>query len=311
MPRGSSRIFREKVSSAASALGISGGVDFRRASDVFIARARDAYADLGFSVGAAGRSSKEFRDLVELANAELGISPVPAFSQTFSIDFDGVAEDMGGPGTTLVGIADVFSIGGWVNFGNTLGRQDTWFTIEGGAGSDMAMFQRSNVGAPPSFQFFGNGNNIVIPSLPITASTWHHAILTWNTNADVKLYIDGSQFGGPLSGVGTFADVNRLVQIGDASTGVPNALMKAANLAIWTTILAGPEVVTLFNAGSINIDLRVDQGNYASSATLEHFWPIGKDPSPLLGQDLGVGTAIDLEAGAVGITDADRVADVP
>lgn len=311
MARGSSRIFREKVSSAASALGVSGGVDFRRAGSVFIDRVRDAYADLGFSVGAAGRSSKLFREQVELANNELGISPVPAFSQTFSIDFDGVNEDMGG-GNLLVGIADVFSIGGWVNFGNTLGRQDTWWTIEGGAGGDMALFQRSNVGAAPSFQFFGNGNNLIIPSLPITAATWHHCILTWNTNSDVKLYVDGSQFGGPLSGVGVFSDdAGRMVQVGDASTGVPNGLMKAANLAIWTTILGATEVATLFNAGSINIDLRVDQGNYASSATLEHFWPLGKDPSPLLGQDLGVGTLINLEQNAVGITDADRVADVP
>ncbi len=311
MARGSSRIFREKVSSAASALGVSGGVDFRRAGSVFIDRVRDAYADLGFSVGAAGRSSQLFREQVELANNELGISPVPAFSQTFSIDFDGVAEDMGGPGTTLVGIADVFSIGGWVNFGNTLGRQDSWWTVEGGAGSDMALFQRSNVGTPPSFQFFGNGNGLVWGGAPLVAGTWHHVILTWNTNAFVKLYIDSVLFLGNRTGVGVFSDVNRLVQIGDASTGVPNGLLKSANLAIWTTILTGPEIVTLFNAGSINIDLRVDQGNYASSATLEHFWPIGKDPSPLLGQDLGVGTAIDLEAGAVGITDADRVADVP
>lgn len=310
MPRGTSRIFREKVRAAAKVLGVD-GTDFRNSSRVFNERARDGYADLGFNVTPGGGSSRLFRSELELANSELGITPVPAFSQTFSIDFDGATEDMGASGASLIGIADVWSVGGWVNFANTLGRQDTWWSMEGGAGSDMVLFQRSNVGLAPSFQFFGNGNNLIIPSLPITANTWHHAILTWNTNADVKLYIDGSQFGGPLSGVGVFSDVNRTVQIGDASTGVPNGLMLGGNLAVWNSILGATEVTTLFNAGSINIDLRVDQGNYTSSATLLHFWPLGKDPSPLLGQDLGNGTLIDLEAGAVGITDADRVADVP
>ncbi len=244
---------------------------------------------------------------------DIGLTPsVPAFNQTFSLDFDGGSESMGASGTSMVGIADTFSIAAWANFGNTTSRQDTLWTIEGGAGSNLALFQRTNVGAAPSYQVFGPNINRAFTSLPISSGVWHHVVFVWDTNAFVHLYIDGvDQLTSQGSHGGAHTDANRLVQVGDGSSGVPNGLMKCASMSIWPVRLAPAEIVTIFNAGSINIDLRVNQGNYTSAASLLHFWPLGKDPSPLLGQDLGFGTPIDLELGAVGMIDADRVADVP
>ncbi len=311
MPRGTSRIFREKVRAAAKVLGID-GTDFRNSSRIFNEKARAGYQDLGFSVSSEARSGRLFRSELELANSELGIFPVPPFSQTFSLDFEGSSESMGQSGTSSIGFADTFSIAAWANFGNTTSRQDTLWTVENGAGDNIALFQRTNVGAAPSYQAFGGNINLAFTSLPISSGVWHHVVFVWDTNAFVHLYIDGvDQLTSQGSVGGTYADTNRTVQVGDGSSGVPNGLMKCAMMAIWPVRLADAEIVTIFNAGSINIDLRVDQGNYVNGLNVEHWWPLGKDPSPLLGQDLGFGTPIDLELGAVGMTDADRVADVP
>lgn len=329
MPRGTSRIFREKVSSAASALGISGGVDFRRASDVFIEKARDAYADLGFGVGAAGRSSREFRQAVELANAELGIAAFTA--QTFSIDFDGVTEQMASLLQTApprIGFGPTFTIACWFKpRAAPLTSRGTIFDftpVPSNAGNQIALFSRdAGPTGPNGIQLIivDNGNSIRqnvswqnrFPSLK-----WYHLAIQWSgTVASRKLFIDGVDAGAPdfISGStpGILDDLSdRSVGIGRSAQGVGLQDGLVASLAAWPILLGGAELLTLFNGNSIAIDLKTNSGSYTSATSLVHWNEIGKLVSPNLGADsVTTGNPIDLELAAVGITDADRVADVP
>ena len=255
------------------------------------------------------RPASAQRVLMTAPSPDVFAPPVPAF-QDFSIDFSGAGEDMASVGTQLLGYADTFTVAAWAKVASVLARQDTIWEFSGGVSSNHVLFQRSNVGAAPSCQYFGTHGNLVFPSLPLTNDTWHHYVIVRQTNAFCHLWIDGVDQGAQTLGAAVFADVVRNVSFGRASTGVPDLDGNGAQLAVWSTRLSDLEIPAVYNAGSL-FDLRVNTGAYVSAATLAHFWPIGKDPSPLLGQDLGVATAVDIEAGASGITDADRVADVP
>lgn len=321
MARGTSRIFREKVSSAASALGVSGGVDFRRAGDIFIDRVRDAYADLGFSVGAAGRSSRVFREQVELANAELGI--VSFAPQTFSIDFDG-NETMANAVPVTLGIANTFTIAIWFR-PNLAQSDDNLWTIRGTGGgiNSVQLLLRTTAGIPgPATsiqltlqnQVGTTAQNVAWTGLPVVDATWHHAVLQWNSLAGRAFYFDGVNQGVPgfiaTNNDAVLLDTAGIVEV--AGFFVGRLVGRAASLAMWNSILTGAEVLETFNAGSIAFNLAANSGNYVSAATLQHWNELGKQPSPLLGADAGIASVLlDLEAGATNISDADRVADVP
>lgn len=241
--------------------------------------------------------------------------PAPFVPQTQSIDFDGVTEKLE-TGATSLGFADTVSIAGWFKVTNTLSRQDTLWTFEGApSGSNFRLFQRSNVGPAPSCQVFNATTNTTWTALPLTAATWHHYCWIWDTQAFMHLWIDGVDQGILATGVEVMADSGaRTIAVAEASTGVANMLGRAASLAFWNTRLGDLEVPAIYNAGSINFDLNTDQGNYASAASLIHWFEIGKLPSPNIGIDSAASpspSGLDLIAAAVGITDADRVVDVP
>ncbi len=324
MPRGTSRIFREKVSSAASALGISGGIDFRRAGDVFIERARDAYADLGFSVGAAGRSSKEFRELVELANAELGI--VSFATQEFSIEYDGGngGSRMQGP-SSLLGIANTWTWLGWFASEDVTDAGGTLFNISGGNANRFFVVQRGVAAGgtfDTSIQFFSfdsgavNIQNVHWRLLAgMQDDLWYQVVITWDgTAANRKLYWNGVDQGPPdvttVNLDGTMTDTARVLQFGGGVS--PNLDGRGAAVALYDKILGSAEVLETYADGQIDFNLGADSGNYASAANLQHWWETGKTVSPFLGLDTGVsGALIDMEAAAFNINDGDRRHDVP
>jgi len=240
--------------------------------------------------------------------------PLPeAFvGQTVSIDFDGSAESMGAS-TGLIGIGSLFTIACWAKITNVSSRQDTLWTIEEGASAPMRLFQRSNVGTAPSYQFFGGGNNVAWTSLPITSGEWHHVVLRGDGSL-LKMFINGSDQGSAGFGSdtqGTFTDVTRRIEVMDASSGVPNGLGRVASLAIWDVVLTADEITAIYNSGSIAFDLNTDSGNYASSADLQHWFQLGRDSTDI-GKDSGIGSPLfDLDDASVGITTDDIVTDAP
>jgi len=117
----------------------------------------------------------------------------------------------------------------------------------------------------------------------ISDEDWHHFVFTCPTTgtpSDVKFYHNGSlatahatSGSTPKStAAGTFfragVDVENLFQL--------NAHID--ELAVWNTELSALEVTDIYNSGSANLDLSVNGGNYASSASGQLWWRF-EDPS--------------------------------
>ncbi len=329
MPRGTSRIFREKVSSAASALGISGGVDFRRAGAVFIDKARDAYADLGFGVGAAGRSARAFRQAVELANAELGISAFAAQTQSLNWAAASTTDALRDATGQALGISTVWSLGVWYK-PTTVPNSGTVVDIRTPAPDTQSLIRLyhdlsldrlrfdwgDDTGAPVEITAF---NNFYTGQQGL----WVHILAVW-TGAILLMFRNGVSVGAPDVGVNnpaiTMADDLRRVAVGNISTGGNSSPVgNIAQAGLWRvdiTALATNGVPAFLQSGPSSIDLNVDDGanDYLFAGDLAHWWRPGHEGSPNLGKDYslaGFTPTIDLGTNLVGLTDGDRQADVP
>lgn len=256
----------------------------------------------------------------------------PSFiPQTQSIDFDGAAELMQSvvrsPGE--IGIGGTFSIACWFK-ANTepLNKSHIVCDIGPDAGqvNEIAIALRQTGAGTNSVQFLlgDSGNNFIQSvgwsGLFNSAGTWRHVVLTWSGFvASRTFYFDGVLQGAPdFTGFnlnGTLDDSNsRRMRAAATRFGVQGLDGRLASVAWWNGVQIGAGAVSaIFNSRDINFDLNTNSGGYVNAASLSHWHEVGKQASPNLGADTAAlaGTAIDIEAAAVGITDADRVADVP
>ena len=324
MPRGTSRIFREKLRSAAKVLGVD-GTDFRNAGRVFTEKARGAYADLGFNVTGGG-SSRILRSQIALANEELGITAFTPQGQTIGFDAGEGAERMQSD-SALVGIGATWTAAAWFKPDNVASQSGTIFFV-GGPGSVanriQCHYRHAGPTGPRAIQLLlSNFDNSVLQTnvswQNITfANVWHHVLVQWDgTSANLKLYFDAVDQGSPdftANNVnGAMVDTARAIAFGAAAGGVGQLFGNGAALALWDSYLGSAEVVEVYNDGDgVGFNLQQDSGNYASSANLKRLFEIGKQASPNLGVD-SVGTipVHDLIDDALNIDDADREADTP
>lgn len=324
MPRGTSRIFREKVRSAAKVLGVD-GTDFRNAGRGFIERARDAYADLGFAVTPGGGSSRIFRAELELANEELGITAFTPQAQTIDFDAGEGAERMLST-SALIGIGATWTAAAAFKANNVGSQSGTIFSVGSGnvANRIQCHYRHAGPTGPLAIQLLlSNFDNSVLQTnvswRNITFSNvWHHVLVQWDgLSANLKLYFDGVDRGSPdfvANNVnGAMIDTARAIGVGAPTGGVGQLLGVGAFLALWDSYLGSAEVVEVYNDGdAVGFNLRQDSGNYASSANLKRLFEVGKQASPNLGVDsIGTIPVHDLIDDATNIDDADRVADSP
>lgn len=260
-----------------------------------------------------------------------GIQIVSFLGQEFSIDFDGATEHMQSATQSApprIGIGQTFTIACWFKtlVEPAVGSHDLWAItpVPSNAGNGINMSQNVTGTNSLWIQIVDNGNavrqSVSWSNLfPGPSPTWHHAVLQWTGAADAtrKLYFDGVDQGAPDTITANSAGVNddlsnRFVAFGKNSvTGRWDG--RGASLAMWPTILTAAEITAIYNGGVINFDLNADSAGYVSAADLVHWMEVGKLVSPDLGIDSAVLSAnpLDLIDAAVGITDADRVSDVP
>ncbi len=263
---------------------------------------------------------EEVRDAADPTSIGL----TPSFqAQTFSLDYSGF-EFMQQSGASLIGIANTWTLVGWFKIVDVTTSSGTLFFIEPPAGSvnKITVFHRhAGPTGPRGLQLFiADSGGVTLQNVSwqnrLNAGVWHHIVIQWDgTLPGRKFFLDGVDQGAidfsSGNSPGTLTDTTRQVSIAQASTGVGNLAGRSAYLAAYNSILSPAEITALYNLGSINFNLGADSGAYASSGNLAHWWETGKQVSPNLGADAGLATPIDIEAGATGIDDTDRVADVP
>ena len=236
-----------------------------------------------------------------------------------SLDFDGSTEFLRNSTSQVLGIADVWSIG-------------IWYKPAGLAGLD-ALFEFNNSDSPSRIIAFFNAAvlNVFLRNSADTINTsrtyngfgvnavWAHLYLSWNAAGTgfPDVFKDGS-----LVGQDSQSSGGNLVQADDLRpVGVATNLNLAApfagviaQMSVWRTI-QDAAIASLYNGGNPNsLDLNSSFGSYSGAADLAHWYRLGHEASPNLGKDFstaGFTPTIDIEVNSVGITDADRVADVP
>lgn len=246
-------------------------------------------------------------------------------TQTKSLDFDGATEVLQNLSGISFGVGDDFTYATWVKRRSLTNKFEHVYLDSTGGDDNRIQFSTGLAGQPdgsPRFVVFdGVGDRIkdffwANSDWPI--NVWTFWVFTWSGTP-------GSAMLGYVNGVLTAENVKnrdftgnrsdasmRYLHSNDGAGG--NAMdRRQLSAAWWNTVLTASEILEMYNSGVGGaFDLRVDQGNYASSAALKHWWRFGHKISPRLAEDLGDHSAlIDLEVDKVGMNLADIVIDAP
>ena len=316
MPRGSSRQFRELYDGAAERLGVGGSAN--RVDSGFLARARGALESQGFSV--SGRNvSRQFQETADLAQAELGLSAFTA--QTMSLDFDKteVLRSLPGP----IGIENTWSMLVWSKRTNSLNLQWLCAANRLGSANHIEILAQQALGGRGDFTWVDASNS------PIGVARWENfystgpwisTLISWD-GTELRVWKNGIQLGLPDSGDETpvpppvmddASSPQRNLVLGGRQSGADGWAGPISQWAIWRVRVDAAAM--FFQTSPSSIDLNVNSGAYQFKDDLAHWYRPGHEASPNLGKDFagaGFTPTIDIEADAIGITDADRVSDVP
>lgn len=239
-------------------------------------------------------------------------SPTPAASESHlkSIDFNGVDEIMENTTENTIGIANAWSLMMWCK------PTDTTFTVDAPIfvldnATDLSVMSTSHIGSAAGDPFevvlFGSTGTLFKDYLYnnlLVGAVWQQIVLTWN-GTTLQLYKNASTVAPtstPTNNAGTMTDTGRRVHIGDV--GFWKGRMHS--IALWSTALTAGNVTSIYNGGNGSaFDLSTVQGS-----SLQHWWKLGKAGD--IGGDSGIGTAINVNANSVNITEADdAVTDSP
>ncbi len=152
----------------------------------------------------------------------------------------GIASDFDGEEGTFAAWLKVYNASVWTDANY---RQIIRFRVDANNEVNMAKGAASNKLA---IQYNAGGTNKTATP-DCSATTWTHFALTWSKAADqVKVYIDGSQSGATITGLGAWAGTPTTTIIGAANatpTSVWNGYL--AHAAVWTTPLSAAEILAL------------------------------------------------------------------
>ncbi len=147
-----------------------------------------------------------------------------------------------------------------------------------------------------------------------STDTWFMVVATMNAATQAGIvYLNADGALTPDSEAGTSinvpTDVSRSLQVGSETIGGGTYFSgDIHSTAIWSSVLTPAEIVEIYNSGvGGTFDLNADSGNYASSATLEHWHRIGHNTGNIGKDDAtspGGAGALDLTDAAVNITEA-------
>ena len=236
-----------------------------------------------------------------------GIVPAAAtaFSNTYSIDFDGSddfavtgdSREWNGAGSWSWWQKDTVTDGNTIPFANS----DTSFYIQ--------IYQQRWIVVNKYFSQTTQ-NSFYASSSEIGDGNWHHVVLTMDgvpSSNTYKLYLDGALIDTHARTHGTADDLaDGILYIGKYSSGLLYD-GQLDEIGVWLgDILSLAEVQALYNSG-VPIDLQTDAGDYASSGSLTSYWKMGDgDTFPTLTDSEG-----GSDATMTNMIAGDIVSDVP
>lgn len=270
---------------------------------------------LGFGMGVAlGK-----RLLGGLLRAVVGEAQV-ADGHFSSIDFDGVSDYLrNGTGQTY-DIGASFSIGGWINMPSVPSGTDAIIIDV----TDNTTVNKNRIvifvnGSDSKWRFIVGDSSASFnsaTSTDVAITGWVHIMGVKDGTTSIKLYLNGVEVASNTTSIVTTTDAsNRVSAIAGSARndnkGTALLLTKAHSVSLWDVALSQNAIREMFNHGAGSMfDLSRDEGDYTSSANLQHRWRVGRDTSDI-GADSGVAGAIDINADSASIDATDIVKDAP
>ena len=184
-----------------------------------------------------------------------------------------------------------------------------------GAGFDVQKFVHQTNGTVFRLEAADASNNFKSYTWPSgSINIWTQGVAVHDTGADkLRVYTDGVEDTSPtiaLDNTLSMTDIARSIFMGHSPLAADAYDGKIYQVAVWNAELTSAEVTAIYKGGDgRHFDLRVDSGDYVSSANLQHWWRPGNSVSPDLGEDFGL-DPIDL-TDIVTLTDSDRSEDAP
>ena len=183
------------------------------------------------------------------------------------------------------------------------------FFIQGRSDTGDTFVQFTDEGVATKRWITADGS---VPTSAAPALYMLTATFDGTNNADaIKIYVDGVIqviSGKPLDGdISGILNEDMFGSIGAIHTPAQSSQHDIFYVATWDSELLVAELLEL--AADPLLDLRYDFGDYVSSANNKSFWPVGRKPTPNMGQDLGVQRRnLSVE---VDLVDSDRSANIP
>lgn len=209
---------------------------------------------------------------------------------TRSVDLDGSTEVFLKFGTSNMGFANRWTIGGWLKrMDADTAERTVWIIGPGVGGANAIVFTR--LGATSTayqvrvYDSAGAVIKSLIYDLGWTANVWTHFMFTFDGDASgdpLVVYRDGvaQTFNSFLStdGTGTMTDSpNRAVQI---SIGASGFVGRMYDFAAWSVPLSAAAVAAI-HAGGRAFNLNLNQGSYTSATALQLWYRYGRSISPI------------------------------
>lgn len=200
------------------------------------------------------------------------------WSNTKSMEFDGIDDYVNVPNHSSLNITDNLSISFWFKTTETgyfhyfLSKADTGelqYFVRMRDGNIMFTVYEEGDGSP-SKQIRGSG--------VYNDGNWHHAVCTFSSGT-IKLYVDGSEdLSGSISGTGTSigAQTADLTLAAYAQNGQYQTC-SLDEVTIWdTAVLDSGDVTELYNSG-----IPQDPTTITTSANLVSYWQMGDSPDTI------------------------------
>jgi len=255
-----------------------------------------------------------------LDEAAVAVTPAPSFPpQTQSLHLNlssGTIEVVRDKTDKTVGIADAWTVAMWVQpKARALTASGTLFMMQGGtvANGIRITTNGSQTNDPIQIETWSPTTAVIkdyeYESVQ-TEDEWLFMVFTWDGPTDTLLaYFDGALVAATTmnsDNAGTMTDIVREIAIGANRSTTPGdgAHYYYHSAGMWSSVLTGDEVAELF-AGAAGIDWNEDSGDYASSASLVHWWRFGFDDTDLTSvcfDYVDGGSSFDLSADAVSVS---------
>lgn len=166
-----------------------------------------------------------------------------------SLDFDGTDDYVEVSNNGLSRDTN-FTIAAWVNVSDLSQRGHIYGRYDGSDDLLEVFFTESSNSIKANIGHAGGGSQTSVTSDPISADTWHHIAVTWDTSTDtLTIYVDGEPEASTTNTPDDFA-TNGNVRIGERSDGTGDLAGRIDDPRVYTSALTPGEIRRLHDAPS-------------------------------------------------------------